>query len=290
MATPEQKSKGISNQLGFTLVEMLVVVAIMGIIASAIFALYLNSQRTALEQEDIVDVQQSIRFALDQIERDIRMAGFLVPSTDPGVDGPIISAPNVPTAASPLTLQTASSGAQVLRVATRFLSPSSATTAKEVTVDSTDMAVLFKMGDYARIIRPDRCTQPLNAILQFTGDPVGATISLKGFSSETQYEVGDMIVLATATAPYPNTIAYSLENNEIRRSVNGGAKQTLATGISQLEFQYLMDGGTESSSVTGASLLKIRGVRVAISGQVATQNGAKIRSATSVVTLRNKVD
>ena len=272
MATTIPKTNRARNKRGFTLVELLVVMAIMGIVASAIFALYLNSQRTALEQEQIVDVQQSIRFALDQIERDIRMAGFLVPSNVPGVDGPIISAPNLPTAANPLTLQTASSGAQVLRVATRFLSPSSATTAQAVTVDSTDMAVLFKMNDYARIIRPDRCTQPLDAILQFTADPVGATISLKGFNSETQYEVGDMIVLASATAPYPNTISYSLESNEIRRSVNGGAKQTLATGISQLEFRYLLDGGTESTAVTGASLDR----KSVVVGKIILMGGGRI--------------
>lgn len=63
------------NKRGFTLVELLVVVAISGVILSAILTLFTNSQVTYNVQEDVAAMQQNVRTAKMFLERDIRMAG-----------------------------------------------------------------------------------------------------------------------------------------------------------------------------------------------------------------------
>jgi len=64
---------------GFTLVEILVVMTIFGVVIGAVYSLYLTHQKTAYVQEDVVDLQQNLRIAMDSITRDMRMAGMLVP-------------------------------------------------------------------------------------------------------------------------------------------------------------------------------------------------------------------
>jgi type IV pilus assembly protein PilW len=61
---------------GFTLVELMVAVAISGIVAAVISSAYISQRRTSIAQEQVVEMQQNIRAGLDILERDIRMAGY----------------------------------------------------------------------------------------------------------------------------------------------------------------------------------------------------------------------
>jgi hypothetical protein len=60
---------------GFTILEALISTAIMGIIIAAGFTLYLNQQKQWVVQDQIVDAQQNVRVAMDEISRNARMAG-----------------------------------------------------------------------------------------------------------------------------------------------------------------------------------------------------------------------
>jgi type IV pilus assembly protein PilW len=61
---------------GFTLVELMVTVAISGFIIAAIYSAYISQQRTYLAQEQVAEMQQNIRAAIDMMAREIRMAGY----------------------------------------------------------------------------------------------------------------------------------------------------------------------------------------------------------------------
>lgn len=65
-----------SMQSGFTLIEMMIALAI-GLFMTAIIAsLYLNMRNSFRYQEDFARVQESGRFAMEAISRDFRMLGY----------------------------------------------------------------------------------------------------------------------------------------------------------------------------------------------------------------------
>lgn len=64
---------------GFSLVEILVSLAIFGIISASMYTVFIGMQRGTANQEKVVDMQQSLRMAMEIISRDIHMAGLLVP-------------------------------------------------------------------------------------------------------------------------------------------------------------------------------------------------------------------
>lgn len=63
------------NQQGFTLLELLIVVAISGIIMTGIINVFSRSQTSYTIQEEVAAMQQNVRTAKMFLERDIRMAG-----------------------------------------------------------------------------------------------------------------------------------------------------------------------------------------------------------------------
>ena len=64
------------NKAGFTLVELMVAVAIFGIASAAMYATYQQQQNSYLTQEQVADMQQNLRAALFFITRDLKKAGF----------------------------------------------------------------------------------------------------------------------------------------------------------------------------------------------------------------------
>ncbi len=69
------------KEKGYTLVELMLTVLISGFLASAVYAAYVSQQRTYLAQEQVAEVQQNIRAAVDLMVREIRMAGYDPTST-----------------------------------------------------------------------------------------------------------------------------------------------------------------------------------------------------------------
>jgi type IV pilus assembly protein PilW len=63
-------------QRGFTLVEILVALALTGIVAAAIYKIFGAQQKTSILQDQVVGMQQDLRGALTIMAREIRMAGY----------------------------------------------------------------------------------------------------------------------------------------------------------------------------------------------------------------------
>jgi type IV pilus assembly protein PilW len=61
---------------GFSLIELLVSMAIVGIVLGAIYSIFITQSRTASVQEQMVTMQKNLRSAIYFMEREVRMAGY----------------------------------------------------------------------------------------------------------------------------------------------------------------------------------------------------------------------
>lgn len=255
---------------GFTLVEILIVMAIFGMVVASMFSLYLNMQRTTFDQNEVVDLQQGLRVALDSMSRDIKMAGFLIP----GGRDPVAAGSDSDT----LVLETASTLYAFARVAEDIEIPAGtvAIDEQDFIVAIPDMADPFESPHTIRIIRPQNGSQPFDADLEVVGkNRTTRRITVKGFVSAdpVQYVAGDMIVRVISGDPDPATVTWDLNGPNLLR--NG---EVMATDIATLLFNYLTDG---DGNVTA--------VEVTLTADVPNQLDAvaRQRSLTSVVRLRN---
>jgi type IV pilus assembly protein PilW len=73
-----------TNDKGFTLVEIMIALALSGIVMAAIYTAFLSQQRSYLAQEQVSEMQQNIRAGVDILTREIRMAGC---DPDPNQEG-----------------------------------------------------------------------------------------------------------------------------------------------------------------------------------------------------------
>ena len=64
------------NNKGFTLVEILVALALSAVVLGAIYSVYVAQQKVYVVQEEVAKMQQNLRAALLMMSGELRMAGF----------------------------------------------------------------------------------------------------------------------------------------------------------------------------------------------------------------------
>jgi len=64
------------NTKGVTLIELLIALVISAIIIAGIYRTFIHQQKTYATQEQVADMQQNVRVAINRMIREIRMAGF----------------------------------------------------------------------------------------------------------------------------------------------------------------------------------------------------------------------
>lgn len=223
--------KLLTNKRGFTLIELLIVMGMLGMVVAAIYSLYSTHQKTAYTTDEVVEVQQNLRIAMDSITRDVRMAGFLIPRTGTvGYTTPInavLTSNNAAgAAAQPLPVpDNVNSDVITINALSTFgtyarIDPPPDQTvpypggAWDFPVDSPDSVDMFNTGDSVRVVRTADRTEPLvgGAVFSVTVLPANRTatprptITLTGPATATVYQRGDIIVKVRA-APAVNTIS-----------------------------------------------------------------------------------
>ena len=96
------------KEAGFSLVEMMIVLAILGVVMAAMYSMFNHQQKSYSVQDHVSMMQQNVRVGLDYLVKDIRMAGYIpegIPfdSSDPPVPTPQKPAPSTDVAGQPFT-------------------------------------------------------------------------------------------------------------------------------------------------------------------------------------------
>ena len=71
----------ITNNRGFSIMEMLIALFLTGIITTAVFQAFTTQQRHYAVQDDVTTIQQNARASIDELTRQIRMAGHDIPQS-----------------------------------------------------------------------------------------------------------------------------------------------------------------------------------------------------------------
>lgn len=287
------------NQRGVTLIEMMIVLAVMGFVMAAVYSFYISQTRASVAQEDIVEVQQNLRAAMDMITHDIQKAGFLVP-----------------TGTTPLTSATATGLTINTLSATGIIARLESVSSTNFTIESPDAVDRYDNGDIVKVIRPVSKTDPEATAFTVagksrSGSATSPSLDLTrndgGTITPSDFMKGDVIARASAAVGSPDTIAYSLLDGNasstdscpaamycVQRVTTGGSAQMVATSIAAggLQFSYILDDSSETAAP--GDLTQIRAVRVTLTG-VTTKGvlvrdfgGAKTRVMTSIVSIRNR--
>jgi len=64
------------EQKGFTLVELMIAMLVGGVVMAAVMTSFLSQHETYLAQDEVVEMQQNARVAMDMLSRDIRTIGY----------------------------------------------------------------------------------------------------------------------------------------------------------------------------------------------------------------------
>ena len=68
--------KNVNNDDGFTLVDLLISIAVMGVIVGSLFSFLITQHKYFSLQEEISEMTQNTRASMDMIASEIAMAGY----------------------------------------------------------------------------------------------------------------------------------------------------------------------------------------------------------------------
>ncbi len=261
----------LNNHKGFTLVELLFAMLILSIVAVATLTTFTGTQKNANTQDEVVKAQQNLKIAMIFLTKDIQMAGFLVPVTTPAIE----TTPNNLSGGQILTLTTATISQDVARLVSPTTVVNTPGTYFKFTLASAEMVNLFSAGDTVRLIRSPDHEQRIDRLFEVGTSPTATTLNIKGFTANIIYTEADLLV-KTASGN-PARIDYDLNNDELRRSIDGAAPQTIAKDISAVDLEYITNSG------------KVIAVRVTLTATAFNfkQKANKNRQLAKLISLKN---
>ena len=130
----------IRMQRGLTLIELVVAMAVAGILLAAGYGIFLTQQKTYAVQDQVAEIQQNARVAMNMLARDVRMAGHGVPMWDVSIGGTTYS-DTVTAVGSTMTLLGCFGAPE------GYLRTSAGKEATQIVLVDSDQASKFDTGD-----------------------------------------------------------------------------------------------------------------------------------------------
>ena len=240
------------SQKGFSAVELLITVGIMGFVLAALYNIMISQQRTYEAQKDVSVTQRDVRASISYIERDIRMAGLAVPrGTNPIAafqDG-ILGDP-----AAPDTISINFSPGPLTHL-----------TADTVTNPGTDNIIKvnsvtgFIAGDTVNIIN-NETNILIGQYVVSAVDSVNREISLDSNPLlDGVIDLGFLIARNFRTITYRVAVNAGTGRNTLIRD-DGTVQSVIVDGITDFQLSYILDDGSEVTAT--ADLSDVRRIRI----------------------------
>jgi len=215
----------VRNRRGTSLIEILIALVIMGIVTTAIFELYVTQHQGYIAQEDVTNVQQNGRAAIDEITRHIRMAGHRLPlELDP------IEAAN--TNPDTITLTYRADDCET------YLSAPMPQPSSELKCGS-DISC-FEDGMWAYILEPDSGG---GEWFEITHVQAAAYHLQHNTMVLSKAYAADAVVLAMSQIKFYIDNTTDPDHPNLMMEIPGRAPQVFAENIEDLQFRYRMKNG-----------------------------------------------
>ena len=267
------------KEKGLTLIELLVALVISVLIIAGLYRAFIGQQKTYTIQEQIVDMQQNARTAVNRMMSEIRMAGFgnvsmVLPVTfSTGTFSNVLNL-NTPTAGS-LTIVSAVGGTSTL------------TSAGVIGQNQIVVSTLTDDLGNALFDTSNKRYVSIGGLESYTITSVDngtKTITLNG-SLTYNHAIGTPIFNIKALSYRVDSVNVTLLRDE---NLGNGA-QLQADNIENLQFAYIDAGGNPT-----ANPLDIRVIRISLTARVERQDsdlnngdGYRRRQIVSNIHLRN---
>lgn len=253
MAMTKQPDKRDSiGQMGFTLIEMMIGMALGVIVVAAAFTILTTTSKALRANEQVVGAQQNLRMAMELLTRDIKMAGF----GNPGVTVGNCTYPIVPNDQTPTGVDSGADSVQVLVPTTRTTG-TNRWTLSAATPSSGVSQITLQPGAVADMVTSGLAASSYisiggSATAQVTAFNAGAsTISVSippplWFQQNDQVYLLQCIRYQVVQPPDPGNLcggnAPCLTRGVAGVTTGPNAEAPLAEGIEDLQLAYACDG------------------------------------------------
>ena len=265
--------KKVKSQRGISFVEVVTALLIMGVVTTAIFQLYIRQHKNYLTQDDVTNIQQNVRASIDELGRQIRMAGFDLP-----VGLPAIAASNT----NPDTIMIT----YILGDCETYLSAPMPQPSAELKC-ATDISCFYE-GQWVYIYEPDSAIGEWFEITQVQE----ASLHLQHNTMQLSRKYGaNSLVLAMTQVKFYIDNTTDTAHPNLMLQIMGQPPQVYAEDVIDLQFRYKMKNGTIVDVPTIVD--NTREVMISVTGRSHrpdpddAQNPHRHRTFATSVSLRN---
>lgn len=257
---------------GFSLMEVLVALALMGVVTTAVFKTWMNQHEAYMTQEDISTIQHSARASIDELTRQIRIAGNGLPN---GID-PVIASNTDP---DTITIRYVRNDCQT------FLSEDMPQPSAELKCDDVSC---FEDGQWVYIFEPD---SGVGEWLELTQVQNGSNHLQHNTTTLSRSYGENSLVLGMAELKFFVDETSDPDHPRLLVDIMGQGALIYADNISDLQFRYRLSNGLVDDDPL--LMTDVREVLIAITGRSAfpiagdTSETFRTRTYQSSATLRN---